>query len=824
MGRIDFPVSEMFWNLLAATGTGYVVLDERGRVVEANSEYLRLTGRSVMGEIVGRSVVEWTAPHDRARNTRAVRACLKAGLIKGLELDYLRPDGSPQPVEISAMVMPAKKGNRILSLCRDLSDRKRNERRMAQLNRLKERLLLPEPLQEKLGVISLALVDIFSSDFARIWIVKPGDLCHAGCFHAQASDTRHVCQYHERCLHLMASAGRYTHLDGTMHRRVPFGAYKIGRIAAGDDLKFITNNAGRDPRVHDHAWARSLGLVAFAGYRLLSAAGTPMGVLALFSQRRIVPEEDALLLNVANTTAQVLQTALVEEALRAKTEELDRYFMTSLDLLCIADMSGHFLRLNPEWSRTLGYPLAELEGRRFVDLVHPDDMADTLSALADLAQGRQMLNFVNRFRCQDGSYRWIEWRSYASGRLINAVARDITERQRAQQERLEMERQVQQAQKLESLGVLAGGIAHDFNNLLSGILGSAELALLAIGPGHPAQANLALLKEAALRATELCRQMLAYSGKGKFVIEALDLSVMIAEMRHLLEVSISKKAALRLELAPSLPAIDADVTQIRQILLNLVINASEAMEDRGGVIRVATGALQYDRDYLNSLALDEGLPEGYYVFMEVGDTGCGMDDETMKRIFDPFFTTKFSGRGLGLAATLGIVRGHHGAIKVYSEVGVGTNVKILLPASSSTPVRRVDAVDEAEGLGGGVVLVIDDEVLVRDVCQQMLEHLGFRVLIADEGTQGLELFRKHAAEIVVVILDMTMPKLSGEEVYREIRCLDPAARVVLMSGYNEQETTDRFAGKGLAGFLQKPFQFTALREKLRAVIGTPSRA
>jgi len=823
MGRIAFSVSELFRNLLAAIGSGYVVLDEQGRVIEANNEYLRLTGRSDLGEIVGRSVVEWTAPHDRARNARAVRNCLKTGLVRGLELDYLRPDGRTQPIEISAAIMPTPTGKRILSLCRDLTDRRRTDRLMTQMNQLKERLLLPEPLQDKLVVIAQAVVDIFSSDFARIWIVKPGDLCHAGCLHAQASDTRHVCRYHERCLHLMASAGRYTHLDGTMHRRVPFGAYKIGRVAAGDDRKFITNNAGRDPRVHDHAWARSLGLVSFAGYRLLSSAGTPMGVLALFSQHRISPEEDALLQNVANTTAQVLQTALAEEALRAKTEELDRYFMTSLDLLCIADMSGRFRRLNPEWSRTLGYPLAELEGRRFLDLVHPDDRAATQSAVADLAEGREVLNFVNRYRCQDGSYRWIEWRAYASGQLINAVARDITERQRAQQERLELERQVQQAQKLESLGVLAGGIAHDFNNLLSGILGSAELALLTVGPGHPARSNLALVKEAAQRATELCRQMLAYSGKGKFVVEALDLSVVITEMRHLLEVSISKKAVLCFEFAPSLPAIDADATQIRQILLNLVINASEAIGDRDGVIRVTTGAMHCDRDYLRSVYFDEGLPEGNYVFLEVGDTGCGMDEETRKRIFDPFFTTKFSGRGLGLAATLGIVRGHRGAIRVYSEVGVGTNVKVLLPASLSTPVQRADASEQAEQLGGGVVLVVDDEVLVRAVCQQMLEHLGFRVLAAEDGAQGLELFREHAHEIAVVILDMTMPKLSGEEVYREMRRLDPDARVVLISGYNEQEATNRFAGKGLAGFLQKPFQLAALRDKLRAVIGAPSR-
>jgi len=807
-----------FTRLLAATGIGFVILDEKGRIIEANREYAQLAGRTDLCQVKGRSVVEWAPPRDQQRLERAMGDCLESGSIRNLEVDYLMADGRLQPVEINAMVMAVPEGKRIVSLWRNLTERRRAELRMALLNHLKERLLLPEPLDGKLKMITQAVVDIFGSDFARIWIVRPGDLCKAGCFHAEAREDRHTCRDHERCLHLVASSGRYTHLDGEQHRRVPFGAYKIGRVAAGDEAKFITNDAAHDARVHDHEWARRLGLVAFAGYRLLSSAGKPIGVLALFSRHEITADEDALLQNVANTTAQVLQTAMMEEALRAKTEELDRYFTGSLDLLCIADTGGHFRRLNPEWARTLGYSLEELTGKAFLDFVHPDDMASTRAAIADLAAQRDVLNFVNRFRCRDGSYRWIEWRALPSGHHIYAVARDITERQRVQQERIELERRVQQAQKLESLGVLAGGIAHDFNNLLCGILGSSELALVRLEPGHPARSDLALLRETAQRATELCRQMLAYSGKGRFVVEALDLSTLVAQMRKLLEVSLSKKAVLGLNLAQPLPAVDGDATQLRQILLNLVINASEAIGEREGTVTVTTGAQVCCGEELRSIYLHDELPAGTYVFVEVGDTGCGMDEETRRRIFDPFFSTKFSGRGLGLAATLGIVRGHCGTIRVQSEPGVGTTVKVLLPASRNMATEKGESVEIDKRLGGGVILLVDDDEAVRVVGERMLEHLGFRVLLAEDGVQGVAMFREHADEISAVVLDMTMPRLSGEEAFREMRRIRPGARIVLTSGYNEQDATNRFAGRGLAGFLQKPFEIAGLREKLRAAI------
>jgi len=313
--------------------------------------------------------------------------------------------------------------------------------------------------------------------------------------------------------------------------------------------------------------------------------------------------------------------------------------------------------------------------------------------------------------------------------------------------------------------------------------------------------------------------MLAYSGKGRFVIGRYDLSEIVREMAQMLEVSVSKKATLRYSFASGLPAVEADATQLRQVIMNLITNASESLGDLSGVISVTTGVMECDRAYLADSRLDDRLPEGRYVYLEVADTGSGMDEETLRRIFDPFFTTKFTGRGLGLAVVLGIVRGHHGAIKVYSEPGKGTNFKILFPAVAWAPSdRAASAVQTAPLSHGGTVLLVDDDAKVRQVGSQMLTNLGFQVLAAATGQEALEAFQKGANEIDCVILDLTMPEMGGEEVFRQLRHLRSDVCVILSSGYNEQEVTQRFVGKGLAGFIQKPYTMANLQVTLNRVL------
>jgi CheY-like chemotaxis protein len=342
---------------------------------------------------------------------------------------------------------------------------------------------------------------------------------------------------------------------------------------------------------------------------------------------------------------------------------------------------------------------------------------------------------------------------------------------------------------------------------------------MALPQGDEAQKYLAQIEAVTIRAADLCKQMLAYSGKGRFSVQLLDVSAIVEETTQLLHISIAKGAVLRFNLAKNLPPIKADPTQIRQVVMNLVINASEALGGKSGTISLNTGVVRVDREYLSNTVLADEIPEGDYVFLEVADNGCGMSAETQSHIFEPFYTTKFAGRGLGLSAVLGIVRGHSGAMKVYSESGKGTMFKLLFPVAEghAQPVQK-DAADEAKWRGAGSILIVDDEETVRAVCARMVESFGFKVILAADGTEGVALFRERRAEISAVLMDLTMPHVDGEEAFRQIRAMDPGAHVLLMSGFNEQEAIDRFTGKGLAGFLQKPFRTEQLRAKLRQLL------
>jgi two-component system, cell cycle sensor histidine kinase and response regulator CckA len=302
------------------------------------------------------------------------------------------------------------------------------------------------------------------------------------------------------------------------------------------------------------------------------------------------------------------------------------------------------------------------------------------------------------------------------------------------------------------------------------------------------------------------------------VVQRLSLNAVIEETAALLRTAVAKRATLHLRLEPNLPAIEADATQIRQVVMNLIINASEAIGEQHGTITLSTSLLWASRAYLAATSLSAGLSEGEYVALEVVDTGAGMDAETLSKIFHPFFTTKFTGRGLGLAAVQGIVRQHKGTLKVRSRVGQGTSFTILFPRSESSAESAL-AAPRAAIRGHGRVLIIDDEEHVRAVTSRMLERFGFEVLLAASGAEAIELVRARPAEIDCILLDMTMPQLSSEETFRQIRALDPRVRVVLMSGYSEQEVAGRFDLAGLAGFLHKPFSAHDLQERIQGALG-----
>jgi PAS domain S-box-containing protein len=400
-----------------------------------------------------------------------------------------------------------------------------------------------------------------------------------------------------------------------------------------------------------------------------------------------------------------------------------------------------------------------------------------------------------------------------------AMILDITDRRQAEEEKTRLEAQMQHTQKLESLGVLAGGIAHDFNNLLGSVLGNADLMLLELPPWSPLRARVESIRKAADRAAELTDQMLAYSGRGTLVKSRIDLNTVVMEMAQLLGSSVSKRAELSFEFAEGLPPIEGDGAQLRQIVMNLITNASDALEDRDGVITLRTWRGPWpdvQEPWSDGVAPADG------VNLEVSDTGCGMDSSTVGKIFDPFFTTKFTGRGLGLAAVQGIVRSHGGKITLKSSPGNGTSFRIWLPSASVDSLIPMEQDSPSEPPptwhGEGTILLAEDELSVSDIATSMLDRMGFRVLVARDGSEACSVYERHSSEITVAVIDVTMPKGGGKVVYETIRSHNPALPILIVSGYSETDATKGFAGEESVRFLKKPYSFETLMTRLRAAL------
>jgi PAS domain S-box-containing protein len=403
-------------------------------------------------------------------------------------------------------------------------------------------------------------------------------------------------------------------------------------------------------------------------------------------------------------------------------------------------------------------------------------------------------------------------------RRVLGVATDVTALREADEERHRLEAQVQHAQKLESLGILAGGIAHDFNNLLAGILTNLDVLQRRV-PGVGSTKAMELVRAASRRAAELCAQMLAYSGRGHFQVEAVELNRAVRDLEDLLAASLNKKSALRYDLAEALPWIDADASQLKQVVMNLVLNASEALDETSGTIRVATRAARLGPHEVEDQSTREPLPEGDYVVLEVEDDGPGLPPDTDSRIFDPFYSTKGTGRGLGLAAVHGIVRSHHGAIRADPRPGGGTRFRVWLPAGRLEPGGGEAESPAGTAVAPSRILVVDDEPIVREAIREVLELEGVEVLVARDGEEALEILRSEADWITGVLLDLSMPRRSGDEVLREIRSCRRDLPVVLMSGFDQTESPGSLRDAQATGFLKKPFDADALL----AVIRTMSR-
>ena len=587
----------------------------------------------------------------------------------------------------------------------------------------------------------------------------------------------------------------------------------------------------------------------------------------------------------------VEELRVVEEELRAQNEELvtahldieierQRYqelFDLAPDAYLVTNLAGIIDEANLSASRLLGIAREFLIGKalaayiatedrvRFRSLLNTRDRAGSSRPLAFRIRARGGANLhaeltysiIDDHRGTPTGFRWIvrdvteQERMARQIRSLNSelesrvaegtgalhAAQELSEEllrreQTARRAAEDSEAQSRHVQKLESIGVLAGGIAHDFNNLLHVILGNADIALSRLAGRSPARGPVEEVIRATMRAADLTRQMLAYSGKGAFVVRNLDLSNEVREMATLLRTAISKQATLVWELETDLPPVKADATQVRQIVMNLITNASDALQNAGGDITLRTGVL--DRSQLHQPGFASLIGDAErtadsseeMVYLEVHDTGAGMTPDTLRRIFDPFFSTKFSGRGLGLAAVMGIVRSHQGLIRIRTEPERGTSFQVLFPSVRGKVTKQEKpSAARSEWRGEGTILVVEDEEEVREVAERILQDFGFQTIPAVDGRDALDIMESRGSGMTAILMDLSMPRMGGQEALRQLRQSWPDLPVIMMSGYTEEAVASQFsdAGPGVTAFLQKPFFAEDLIGVLRRVLVTAAR-
>ncbi len=511
-------------------------------------------------------------------------------------------------------------------------------------------------------------------------------------------------------------------------------------------------------------------------------------------------------------------TEKVEWEVQVKTAELKkseaefRNIIEDLqDIYCKLDLDGNISYVSPS-VKQLGYTPYEVLCSNFRKYcVEKHAYKDLIEELYE--KGR-VENFHIQLRHKHNDVHWflvhMQLRKDEHGKVvsIDGTLRDYTEVK-------ESNERIHHMDRLESLGVLAGGIAHDFNNLLTSILGNASIARMKIADESPVVPLLDTIEKSSCSAAELCKQMLAYAGKGKYTVSEIDLGATVGTISNLLKSAVGSKVELQYKCAESIPPMEGDVGQVQQVIMNLITNAAESYDDKPGVVSIVVGAKTVDQDILRSCFEGEKLPEGVYVCVQVSDHGCGMDVDTINRIFEPFYTTKFTGRGLGMSAVRGILRSHFACLRVRSKVGKGTTMTVFFPVvkrHQQAAVSESSAIPElAPHKHSGTVLVVDDEDIVREAAVEMLEGLGYQVLTAEDGKQGVEIFKQHMDEIELVLLDMTMPVMDGKQCFKRLKALKDDVKVVLSSGYGEDTALQDFSDD-LAGFLQKPYLMSDLDE------------
>lgn len=524
------------------------------------------------------------------------------------------------------------------------------------------------------------------------------------------------------------------------------------------------------------------------------------------------------------TICDVSDRKAIEEALQRSEARLASILEGQTDLICRYLPDGRLSFVNEAYLRFFGKNREELLNHNFIPHIPEADLTVINEKLKGISPDKPIARFDHRVIMPNSVIHWQEWIHCgifdATGKLaeVQAVGRDITERKVAEAARGEIERLVLQSRKIEGLTKMAAGIAHDFNNLLAIIRLNLDLAKIEEDRDSVLR-HLETISVTVARATGLTQKMLAYSGKGQFSFGNVQVNETVGETVRQFQSNLPKSVQVQLDLAEKLPPVRADDEQIHQVIMSLLANACESLNGKPGKLQITTRLMKCTQRTLAAARLETSADPGWFVAIEVCDNGCGMDEEVMTHMFDPFYSTKFIGRGLGLSAILGIVRGHKGAIMVESKVGKGTSFKVLFPAFKATLSATSDQIQKpAREESSGVVLVVDDEPLLLELCSTALRNIGVQVLCAANGQEAVDLFQKNAEAIRCVLLDLSMPRMNGWAVFERIRQIKPGIRVILSSGYCEEDALSEFHAEKPECFLQKPYTFESLKEKVSRLL------
>jgi PAS domain S-box-containing protein len=754
-------------SLIETTQTGYVILDANGCVQDANQEYARLTGRSLT-EIYQRNLLEWTAPHDLERNVAEVKKCIEHGYVRNLEMDYISPAGKICPVEINATVLRTPAGTSILTLCRDITARKQVEQR------LRDSEFLVKESQRAANIGS------YQADFvADAW--ESSEVLDR-IFGIDKTYRRTV----EGWLDILHPADR-ERVEQYLKEEVASKHQPFNK-----EYRIIRKSDGQI------RWVQGLGETTF--------------------------DTTGRLLSLLGTIQDITDRKRVEEELRSSEAKYRVLHESMRDAFVSVDMEGRLQDFNSVYQALLGYSEDELRHLTYVDLTPVKWHAVEAKIVAEqvIPYGYSDV-YEKEYRRKDGTVFPVELRTVlirdTDGKptTMCAIIRDITERKRGEEERVKLQSQLSQVQKMETVGRLAGGVAHDFNNMMGIVLGFTELALMDMAPGQPLFSDLQEIQKAAQSAADLTRQLLAFARKQTVEPKILDLNETVEGMLKMLRHLIRENKALVWNSGASLPPIKMDPSQIDQLLVNLCANARDAIAGVGKVT-LETKKVIFDDEYCSE-HLD--VVPGEYVLLAVSDNGCGMDPEILPHIFEPFFTTKGVGKGsgLGLATVYGIVKQNNGFIQVRSEPGQGTTFSVFLPAHQGKAAQR-----DSENLpikisrGHETVLLVEDEPALLDLGKITLESLGYRVLVASAPSDAIRLAAKHAEEIQLLLTDMIMPEMTGRDLARRLLALNPNLKCLFMSGYAAEVIASQGVIEDGLNFLQKPCTRKDLGDKVRLAL------